>query len=64
MSNAVLFFLISCRIIDWLGSVGELVGFVIFFWSECITALSFFYAFVFLPFLFDMQYEFSCQNEV
>lgn len=30
MSNAVLFFLISCRIIDWLGSVGELVGFVIF----------------------------------
>lgn len=43
MSDAV-FFLISCRIIDWLGSVGELV-LLLFFWSDCITAF-FFYAFV------------------
>lgn len=50
MSNAVLFFLISCRIIDWLGSVGELVGFVIFFLERVHYGLIFFLRFCFPTF--------------
>lgn len=51
-------FLISYRIFGWLGLVGELIGFVIF-WSECIMVLSFcFFSFFALfpkSFVFDMS---------